>query len=977
MKEKLIVCLVEHPSFGYILQPVLTEAAGVDLWTVIEVPSTVSPCFAKLTAREKELVSIYEKYSERALMKAYSREKNVKNFREKLNRKLLELYIRPFIETQHRKIVAIIAELQIEVFHRREIQTKVLHKSEQITFQAQNAKVVFNFKKNNSGDLEYFIQVNDGESVINLQSRFYVVLCDKPAVVIIDKKMLVFEDIDAKKLTPFVSKAFVSVAAATLKSYIEKFVVQCVSKYDVNSDGLDIIELHPAKSAILTLASNLQSVPVLRLNFRYSNRTYFSTATWKGNAKEAFVAERNGQAIIYWFWRDAEWEKQMKSLLIDNGLKMSATGDFYADSATSESTLKWITSNQQVVENFEFTQQKDNNYYFGEINLDFAIDQKQDWFDLRTYVVFGEYKIPFIKFRHHILNNIREYVLPDNTIAILPEEWFSRYSELFHFVKQDAENLRLNKCHFRLLENVATRNFDYHAFSQIEDVPVPKSFNGVLRQYQKKGFSWLVHLYKHSFGACLADDMGLGKTLQTIALLLYVKNQNPIPKKSDSPPQIGVKSLTLFDDLNIEEQHPLPTLGLASLLVMPTSLIFNWKKELHRFAPSLKFCDYSGNKRSAGNFNKCDVILTTYGTLRKDIEILSKFNFQYLVLDESQYVKNPDSHTFKAVKQITAAHKLALTGTPIENSLLDLWAQFNILNESLLGSYETFKKHYVNPIQNMDNGDKHESTKARIAGALTSPLRPFAPSPLNQNEQLFNLITPFILRRTKQEVAPELPPLSQEIIYCPMSDEQHKIYNAERNKLRNMILTDEFWENPKKRSILSLQAITRLRLIANHPNFVENAGKKHESTKARIAALPSPLPPSEPSPICALSGKFEQVINQMETILAENHKVIVFSSFVRHLRLFSDYFDSLGWQYSWLAGTTPAAEREAEINRFMNEKGKVNCFFVSLKAGGVGLNLTAADYVFILDPWWNPAAEMQAISRSHRIGQRKNVMVYR
>jgi SNF2 family DNA or RNA helicase len=369
----------------------------------------------------------------------------------------------------------------------------------------------------------------------------------------------------------------------------------------------------------------------------------------------------------------------------------------------------------------------------------------------------------------------------------------------------------------------------------------------------------------------------------------------------------------------------------SSLLVVPTSLLHNWMNEIKRFAPGLKVYLYSGIKRIKSKdigkiFKHYDIVITTYGILRNDIDLLHPVDFFYLILDESQYVKNPASLTYKAVKQIQASHKLALTGTPIENSLSDLWAQFDIVNEGMLGNYSLFKKAYINPIIQKKSKEKEEI--------------------------LLKMIRPFLLRRTKEEVTPELPPLLEEVIYCDMSEEQKDYYKKEKNRVRNVLIRNLDRQSevlPSKASLPVLQGLTRLRLSANHPAL---ADRQFDGS----------------------SGKFEQVILQFESLKAGNHKVLIFSSFVKHLKLFADYFDKQSWKYAWLTGAT--GDREKEI-KYFSEQQDVNCFFISLKAGGVGLNLTAADYVFILDPWWNPAAEMQAVARAHRIGQEQNVMVYR
>jgi SNF2 family DNA or RNA helicase len=554
-----------------------------------------------------------------------------------------------------------------------------------------------------------------------------------------------------------------------------------------------------------------------------------------------------------------------------------------------------------------------------------------------------------MRFRNHILNNIHEYLLPDDTIAILPQEWFTRYYELMLFSTKDQEGLVLKKHHYKIVNQIeAAEEFETIAPTErVGEVPTPEKLRAELRHYQQKGFSWLVHLYEHNFGGCLADDMGLGKTLQTIALLQHIASlyqHSTVTEPTTTAIESEVKT-TKQDNKIIERQLSIfdvleaPILATSaeafekttptSLVVMPTSLLHNWQNELKRFAPNLKVYLYSGSKRlKSADIHKVfrfyDVVITTYGTLRNDIDLLQTCSFHHLILDESQYVKNPDSLIYKAVKQIRAQHKLALTGTPIENSLTDLWAQLNIVNEGLLGTLPSFQRAYINPITKQNK---------------------------SKEEALLRIIAPFLMRRTKNEVAPELPELSQETVYCDMSEAQQARYDEEKNKLRSSILVNDNDLDAQKLAFLTLQGLTRLRLLANHPRLWE---EEYEGD----------------------SGKFEQVIMRLETLKSENHKVLIFSSFVKHLRLLADYFEKENWKFSWLSGSTAASSRESEIDNFTKNED-VNCFLISLKAGGVGLNLTAADYVFILDPWWNPASEMQALGRAHRIGQKKNVMVYR
>ena len=471
-------------------------------------------------------------------------------------------------------------------------------------------------------------------------------------------------------------------------------------------------------------------------------------------------------------------------------------------------------------------------------------------------------------------------------------------------------------------------------YVQKESVAIPPKIKTTLRPYQQEGFSWLVHLAANGFGGCLADDMGLGKTLQAITLLQQIYDPEEPKEVTISPSapenvtvdQSGQLSFfgtdspddKLYEEVKDrqEESAAIP----ASLIVVPTSLLPNWKREIRKFS-TLSVYTYTGDQKRKDpckNFNRYNIVLVTYGLLRRDIELLEKYRYTYVILDESQNIKNPASMTYHSVVRLQCEHRLVLTGTPIENSLKDLWAQFNFINPGLLGSADGFRKHFIHPITREGNE--------------------------NVRKRLQQIIRPFFLRRTKQQVAPELPPLTEEVVYCEMTTEQREVYQKEKNALRNTILQECY-----KNSFVALNGITRLRQLANHPQMV----------------LPE---------YTGGSGKMEQVLDAFETLVSEGHKVLIFSSFVTHLKLLADAFTQHGWQYAMLTGST--LDREGEIARFSTRQD-VSAFFISLKAGGVGLNLTDADYLFIIDPWWNPAAELQAESLSLRIGQVNQVFAYR
>lgn len=930
MTEQLIFTITKHPLWGDILQPVLSQTEDNESWVILEILKHRSTFFPLLSDSSKEIVKLSEKIMDNALMKIFSKDKSVADFHKNVSSDKIENYIRPYIENVHRKIVPLLIDLQVPLFVRDGVRMRVLYDLDRVSVSNELSQAIFHFRKAPDTGLHYFIQIKQGDQEINLHNTSYSVLGSAPAMLIINRQLHIFDDIDIKKLLPFFTKKQIDVPVASEKTYIKKFVRSCLEKYEVNASGIDIRPVNPLKQAILRLESDWNKMPVLFLNFKYGKDSYPIDFPDK---KIVFDEERDGQTGLSWYLLDKKWENSLIDMLLANDLEHSGVNYFsikkHDESEPAENIalmVDWLRDHADLLKHFEFSQNlPDKTYFLGEISIQTSeIQEKQDWFDIHVEARFGNFSIPFSHFRHQILHDIHEYVLPDGTIAILPPEWFSRYYELMLFSQKSDTKMRLRKYHYRLANLLVEQKAEWIPFSTI--IPkIPDGLQVSLRQYQRDGFSWLVHLFETHFGGCLADDMGLGKTVQTIALLQYIAS---LPHESSIPIQHEVlwsndsQQPSLFDAASGSN-------CATSLIVMPTSLLHNWQNEFQRFAPDLKVYVFAGAKRLRNSealsvFSSYDVVLTTYGTLRIDIELLRFFPFHHLILDESQFVKNPDSLIYKAVKQIEASYKLVLTGTPIENSLADLWTQLNIVNEGLLGSYLSFRNAYINPI-NKNNKEKEAS--------------------------LLRMIQPFILRRTKEEVAPELPPLVDEVVYCDMSDEQQDIYNAEKNKLRNLLLDSELTVHPQKMAFTALQGLTRLRLLANHPALMN---RMYEGD----------------------SGKFEQIIMRFETLKAENHKVLVFSSFVKHLRLLATYFDREQWKYAWLTGATDAANREVEIHKFMTESD-VHCFFISLKAGGVGLNLTAADYVFLIDPWWNPAVEEQAISRAHRIGQDKKVMVSR
>jgi len=428
-------------------------------------------------------------------------------------------------------------------------------------------------------------------------------------------------------------------------------------------------------------------------------------------------------------------------------------------------------------------------------------------------------------------------------------------------------------------------------FSGIEDTEAPQGFKGELRTYQREGLGWLRFLRTFSFGGCLADDMGLGKTIQFLALLQDRKRR--------------------------EKEDMLP-----SLVVVPKSLIFNWKEECARFTPELSVIEYTGLNRAElrPQFPETDLILTTYGTLRRDVLELKDVQFDYVVLDEAQAIKNAGSQVAKASRLLRAHQRLALSGTPIENHLGDLWSIFEFLNPGMLGRASVFKLHATDS----------QDTQSR--------------------QMLSKALKPFILRRTKKEVAKELPDKLEQTIFCDLGKEQRALYDELREHYRASLLGAISKDGLGKAKLHVLEALLRLRQAACHPALLDR-GRSEDS-----------------------SAKLDALFLHIDELLEEGHKALIFSQFTSMLSIVREHLDRKNVTYEYLDGQT--RDRQACVERFQTDP---DCplFLISLKAGGFGLNLTAADYVFLLDPWWNPAVEAQAIDRTHRIGQTKQVFAYR
>jgi SNF2 family DNA or RNA helicase len=529
-----------------------------------------------------------------------------------------------------------------------------------------------------------------------------------------------------------------------------------------------------------------------------------------------------------------------------------------------------------------------------------------DWFETKAHIKVGDNRVRLKEIQRSIIQKSRYVKLGDGQMALLPQQWLERFSAFFQEGELVDDVIRIPKTSYQFIDEwFDAEEIDSTVRTQIEDlkdkithfehipeIELPKQFQTELRHYQREGYHWLHFLNDFGFGGILADDMGLGKTIQ---LLAYISKKQEVKK--------GVH-----------------------LIVVPTSLVFNWKDETAKFTPHLRILDLHGTKRikSTDHFENYDILLSTYGTLLSDIRYLKDFVFDTVILDEGQAIKNPDSKRYKTVRLLQSKQRFVLTGTPIENNTLDIFSLLSFCNPGMFGSVKQFKDHFAIPIDKFQDSQRAKELQKRIH--------------------------PFLLRRTKKQVATELPEKTEMVVYCEMDHEQQRVYDVYKTELKEYLMSEpDFLDGQSSMHVLA--GLTKLRQICNSPALINENGVSYGDQSAKIREL------------------MEQIEDKKK-----HHKILVFSQFVGMLKLIETALEERNIRYSLLTGQT--RKRKEVVNEFQ-ENDAIRVFLISLKAGGMGLNLTQADYVYLIDPWWNPAVENQAIDRAYRIGQDKKVVAVR
>ena len=905
---KLVYSLCKHEYLGYLVEPHMVQlnAQGGLLLTHQRLFSTTSAEFKEfLDESDYRLLKILDQCDQEFLIRAYTHKpiRPSAFFKEKFDEKTLTFFrsrLDPILNQ-------ILPELKNKPLYEMGKEGNPTFKELKIA--EKPATILFHFRRNEMGT-RYFPTIKYLDARIEFMYKEAEVICSNPAWIQLNGMLYNFEgNLDGKKLIPFLNKRYIEIPKSSEKVYFKKFVLPLIEKHSVYAEGFDITTVKPEGKAILKINPEAYGMDYLSLQIRYGD---YEFSPGQGSSLSVYLSENQDQFTFIRVKRSPSWEAEKVNQLKDLGL-IAFDSSFFTlpkDIALEEESipkniLYWVNLNFQELEKLGFIIQQTGFgkvYFMGHQAINLEIKDSGDWFDIYGTVIFGPYSIPFVELKNHILNHVKEFILPSGEIALIPDKWFFDLGSLFS-VGEGNVDFRIKRVYAGLLQTYAENSIAGLQFSEklnraldfdkIKPVPIPLGFCGKLRDYQKAGFDWFCFLKTYRFGGCLADDMGLGKTIQTLALMQKIKED-------------GVDS------------------GFFSLIIVPTSLIHNWVAESDKFTPNLNIYVHTGSDRKKElPWPEVDIILTTYGIIRIDQVLFSSLYFNYIILDESQNIKNPHSRIAQIARGLKSQNRLLLSGTPLENSLMDLWSQMTFLNPGLLGNQSNFMENFQFPIEKKGDQDR----LIRLKG----------------------LIKPFILRRTKQQVASELPPRTEQVIYSDMTQAQEEFYEKNRSYYRTELLKLIDAKGLHKSRIAVLQGISRLRQIANHPRMVDLDYQES-------------------------SGKFNDVLELLGNTLKEGHKVLIFSSFTKHLALLRSHLEKENTPFAYLDGST---KFRSEVVAKFREDENIRVFLISIKAGGVGLNLVEADYVFILDPWWNPAVEKQAIDRTHRIGQTKNVFIYK
>lgn len=691
------------------------------------------------------------------------------------------------------------------------------------------------------------------------------------------------------------------------QEFIENILLRLETDYKVNRNNLfetTVVEEKPVNRVMLSEISN--SFLVLTPQWLYDG--FLQDGTWK----EKSEILRDGKTYV--IHRNKEEEIKLIQLLesLHPNFSRQMNGYFYLPFADAQKK-QWFAKvyhklldleievvGMDMLKHFRYSSNKIST----EINIK---EEKNDLLRIEMKVRFGEEEISLHELQKILYAGSKAVLLKDGSLGLLSDEWMTQYGGLIKHGKVDKKSLivgrwmvlggQLDADKTIIKKEWWTRWEQWQNTDGAQLYQIPTSIQvSALRPYQQKGYEWLRLLSEAGCGGCLADDMGLGKTLQTICFIASRIEINSIGKH---------------------------------LVVCPSSLIYNWQQELSRFAPGIKTIVHHGASRNIKEISadNIQVIITSYGTMRSDIEELKEIIFDTIVVDESHNIKNPSALTTRAINELRSATRVALSGTPVMNNTFDLYGQLGFLLPGMLGGREFFKREYADPIDR-----DHDPEKIKALQKLTGP---------------------FILRRTKEQVASDLPEKTETILWCEMSNDQRFAYDSIKENIKSSLFLEIKDKGLSAGKLSVLHGIMKLRQVCNSCELVKGEDIfTYDSVKTKV------------------------LIDELKNI-SGNHKALVFSQFTSMLDILERELSTNDIKYYRLDGSTEVAKRQQMVNEFNSDESTSKVFLLSLKAGNAGLNLTSADYVFLFDPWWNKAVEQQAIDRTHRIGQTKNVFAYK
>lgn len=639
------------------------------------------------------------------------------------------------------------------------------------------------FDKHDLG-ITYTLSLKENEITFLPMDSNIEILLDEPGWLVVNKKLGRVKELNSKKLMPFLKKKSIEIPSKLVDDYFKSFIPQIAKKIDIEANGFEI-ELRDKiiSCSIQPVYDFFKNCYYLNLYFDYNGYIFDSGKTKKTHSFVDFSIINEPKIIQ--FKRSADENLYFEKLNEIGFIKIK--NELFGWKSESEiedpfANIQLVIDYKEKLESLGFTIEnlklESKEIITENHTVSASKETTGDWFDIRIIITIGNYTVNFSEIIPNLKSKERLFQLPDGNYFLIPLEWFSRYGSLAKLAKAENGALLLRKSNFTALDAIPEIQNEVISKAEYTSSELLKA---TLRPYQLDGVKWLLSHYNSNLGACLADDMGLGKTLQTLAVLIAVQEQLGFTTKTTN--------FDLFANETTIEREP-----LKALIVLPSSLVFNWYNEAGKFTPHFSKMQYVGNDRKqlVSRLNSTDLIFTSYSIIHRDISILEKYDFRYLILDESQYIKNKNSKIFKAINKISTGHKIALSGTPIENSLDDLWSQMEFINPDILGSYAFFTEHFKNPIEKKQNEE-----------VLT---------------ELKNLIQPYILRRTKEQVLKDLPELTEQIYYCDMDPEQEKLYEKEKSKARNFLLKTD-GSSPDKISIIN--TLMKLRQLSNHPKMVD------------------------------------------------------------------------------------------------------------------------------------------------------------